>query len=285
MLFYDSDRIKILKDILPFLNESSGSVFVIKYGGAAMKDLTFVESFVQDVLLLRSLGIKPVIVHGGGPFINDWLNKLDIVPKFHNGLRITDSDTIKIVEMVLSGQVNKYLVSLFNKYDALAVGLSGKDANFINCIPLFPELNNFVAKVNTIDTSILNLLVSHNYIPIISSIACSDQGYTYNINADSVAGAVAGALKADKLFLLTDTPGIMKDINDISSVIRFLSIDEISNLKNNKIINGGMIPKVDACICALKEGVHKSYIIDGRLKHSLLYEIFTNTETGTILTY
>lgn len=284
MLPYNSNYIKILNELVPIIHTYYNSIFVIKYGGAAMKDLDFIEGFIHDILLLHSLGIKPVIIHGGGPLINDWLSRLDIIPKFHNGLRVTDRQTMEVVEMVLCGKVNKFLVSLFNRNNAIAVGLSGKDAKLITCQSLFPHSDNFVAEVKNINIDILRLLLSSKYIPIISSTSCDDKGDTYNINADSVAGAIASYLKAEKLFLLTDTPGIMHDLYDNSSLIQEIDCDQVDILKKSGVIQGGMVPKVDSCVSALHQGVKHAYILDGRSKHSILYELFTNEKKGTRIT-
>nr|QCI04766.1 acetylglutamate kinase [Bornetia secundiflora] len=286
MLKNNFDRINVLKDLLPMIKKSSGLRIVIKYGGAAMQDLSVVSLVLEDILTLYYLGIQPIIVHGGGPSINFWLNKLNIEPKFHNGLRVTDYRTMEIVEMVLSGKVNNQLVALLNKSSSLAVGLSGKDSNLIRCSALYPfsDSDNFVGKVVDVNTGLLEILLSNNYIPVIASVACDQSGETYNINADSFAGSVASALKADKLFLLTDAPGIMADINDTSSVIKDLDLQTIIALQDSNIITGGMIPKIDACISSLKNGVKATHIIDGRFKHSLLYEIFTDTRIGSMIT-
>nr|QCI08411.1 acetylglutamate kinase [Ptilothamnion sphaericum] len=281
MLFKNSDRIKVLNEIIPLISDYSGSIFVVKYGGAAMTDNSFVNGFVQDILLLYNLGIKIVIVHGGGPLINDWLNKLNIVPKFNNGLRVTDRKTMEVVEMVLCGKVNKYLVALFNRNSPIAVGLSGKDASLIIGEPIFSCSENFVAEVKQINSEVLDILLSNNYIPVIASTACNIKGDTYNINADIAAGSIASSLKAQKLFLLTDTPGIMYDVLDDSSIINNISCTQIDLLKEKDIIKGGMIPKVNSCVSALYNGVRSAYIINGKLQHSLLYELFTDYKTGT----
>nr|QCI04207.1 acetylglutamate kinase [Anotrichium furcellatum] len=286
MIVDSFDRIEFLHSILPFIKKYSGSVFVIKYGGAAMRNLSDVSLVVEDILFLYYLGIKPVVIHGGGPFINDWLIKVNIEPKFHEGLRITDSATMEIVQMVLSGKVNKQLVSVFNKNSKknLAVGLSGHDACLVQAEPLFNLPDNFIGRVTGVNTEIIQLLFDSNYIPIIASTGVDNLGQSYNINADTVAGVIAGSLKAQKLFLLTDSPGIMYDINDHSSVIKNLNFQIIEDLKAKNIINGGMIPKSNACLEALNHGVDSAHIIDGRLKHSLLYEVFTEDRLGSMIT-
>nr|QCI05343.1 acetylglutamate kinase [Compsothamnion thuyoides] len=284
MNFSNFDRIEYLNSILPYVKEYSGSIFVIKYGGSAMEDLSSISNVINDILFLYYLGIKPVIIHGGGPLINNWLKKLNIEPQFLDGLRITDDKTMEVVQMVLCGHVNKNLVSLFNSNGNLAVGLSGQDSNLIQCESKFHTLNNYIGKVTCINSHIINLLLSNNYIPIIASVGLDKNGQSYNINADTVAGEIAISLKANKLILLTDAPGIMGDINKYSTLIKILKVDELFKLKEKKVISGGMIPKVESCINALNHHVNSAHIIDGRLSHSLLYEIFTQDRSGSMIT-
>lgn len=276
-------RVQVLIEALPFIQQFSGRTVVIKYGGSTMKNEKLKNEIINDILFLSLVGIKPVLVHGGGPIINSWLQKLDIEPKFENGIRVTDQKTMEIVEMVLVGKINKDLVTLLNKNNSCAIGLSGKDGNLIKASRLFDMDNNFVGKVNSVNTQLLNLLLNENYIPIIASTAADDQGQAYNINADTVAGAIAAALKAEKLILLTDTPGIMYNINDNSTLVSHLNIEDACQLKNKDIIIGGMIPKIDCCINALRSSVKSAHIIDGRIEHALLLEIFTSEGIGSMI--
>ncbi|CCP38098.1 acetylglutamate kinase (plastid) [Chondrus crispus] len=276
-------RVQVLIEALPFIQQFSGRIVVIKYGGSTMKNERLKKEIINDILFLSLVGIKPVLVHGGGPIINSWLHKLDIEPKFEKGIRVTDQKTMEIVEMVLVGKINKDLVTLLNKNNNCAIGLSGKDGNLIKASRLFDMDNNFVGKVNSVNIQLLNLLLNENYIPIIASTAADDQGQAYNINADTVAGAIAAALKAEKLILLTDTPGIMYNIHDNSTLVSHLNIEDAYQLKNKDIIIGGMIPKIDCCINALRSNVKSAHIIDGRIEHALLLEIFTSEGIGSMI--
>nr|YP_009332858.1 acetylglutamate kinase [Membranoptera tenuis]AKL79114.1 acetylglutamate kinase [Membranoptera tenuis] len=278
------DRFSSLIEMLPLIKEYSGCTFVIKYGGAAMESILLQSAVIKDICFLYSMGIKIILVHGGGPFINNWLTKLDIKTIFKDGIRITDSKTMEIVEMVLVGKVNKQLVALFNQNKVSSIGLSGKDANLIISSPLFESSDNLVGKIDTINTEILQLLLNNNYIPIIASVGMGINNQTHNINADTVAGCIAQSLKADKLILLTDTEGILLDINDSSSLIKELNLDDINQLRQKLIISGGMIPKVDCCIAALKSNVKSAHIINGRIQHALLHEIFTKDRIGSMIT-
>nr|QCI07346.1 acetylglutamate kinase [Leiomenia cribrosa] len=278
-------KIEFLSQILPFIKKLSGRIIVIKYGGAAMKNDDLTSKVLDNVLLLSSIGVKVVLVHGGGPMINHWLKKCNIEPKFYNGIRITDEDTMEIVEMVLVGKVNKKLVSMLNTKKQCAVGLSGKDGNLAIASRLFKSEENFVGEINAIDIKVLNLLIKNNYIPIIASIAADKNGQTYNINADTFAGILADALSAEKLVFLTDIPGIMYDINDIGTLIKSINIDKIKELKEEKIISGGMIPKVDCCINAVKGNVKSAHIIDGKVHNGILLELFTNERIGSMITF
>jgi len=283
-MFKNSSYIQCLNEFVPFIKKLYGHTIVIKYGGAAMKDSILERQVINNIVFLRSLGIKVVLVHGGGPMINSWLKRLDIEPQFENGIRITNSETMEIVEMVLVGQVNKHLVNLFNQEQTIAVGLSGKDGKLIVASHLLPHSNNLVGRVDRVNTQILNLLLNSNYIPVIASVASDQNGITYNINADTVAGSIAQALQADKLILLTDTPGIMLDVTSPSSLQKILNIERIEDLFNKGIIVGGMIPKVECCIKALKNKVKSTHIIDGRVQDSLLLELLTNERLGTKIT-
>lgn len=261
-----------------------GSIFVIKYGGSAMKDPLIQSSVVQDISLLCSLGVKIVLVHGGGYLINFWLDKMNINPIFNNGVRVTDSETIEIVEMVLSGKINKNLVSLFNIAQTPAVGLSGKDADLITALPFFSDIESFTGKVDKVNVEVLKSLLSNNLLPIVSSIACDKDGKTYNINADMVASYIASSIKAEKLIFITDIPGILADITNESSLIKKLDSFALNELKFRGIIKQGMIPKVDSCLYSINNLVKSAHIIDGKSKYSLLYEVLTHERIGSMIT-
>lgn len=279
----DFQRVQVLSEALPFIQKFSGRTIVIKYGGSAMQDQVLKNKVIEDILFLSYIGLKPVLVHGGGPMINSWLKKLNIKTKFEHGVRVTDLPTMEIVEMVLVGQVNQELVALINKKKGKAIGLSGKDAQLITATQFFDQKDNFVGKIHHVNSGIINLLIQQGYIPVIASVAASIEGQSYNINADTVAGAIAAELKAEKLVLLTDTLGILMDINDPKTLIRSLDTIKVNDLKKKKIISGGMIPKVDCCVQAIKYGVSSAHIIDGRVEHALLLEILTKDGIGSML--
>nr|AXF36099.1 acetylglutamate kinase [Gracilariopsis tenuifrons] len=278
------ERARVLSDALPFIQRFYGRTIVVKYGGAAMKNLQLKSKVIEDILFLSYIGIRIVIVHGGGPMINHWLKKIDIEPRFLNGVRITDKATMEVVEMVLVGKVNKDLVTLLNRSCSVAVGLSGKDANLITASSLFiNQIDNYTGKVEKVNVKIIDLLLDQGYIPVIASVAADLNGQAYNINADTVAGSIAEHLRAEKLVLLTDMPGIMKDINSPSTLIKYLDIKELQKLKKDQVIVGGMIPKVDCCIRALQNNVNAAHIIDGSVEHALLLEILTSDGIGSML--
>ncbi len=276
-------RVKILSESLPYIQEFAGRTVVIKYGGAAMKDSTLKDTVMRDIVLLACIGIRPVVVHGGGPEINTWLGKLGIEPQFKDGLRVTDAPTMDVVEMVLVGRVNKEIVAMINQAGGNAVGLCGKDGKLITARPSEKEGVGFVGEVNMIRPAIIDTLSSQDYIPVVSSVAADDAGQAYNINADTVAGEIAAALGAQKLILLTDTSGILKDYKDPSTLISELSISEARNLINEGIVAGGMIPKVECCVRSLAQGVRAAHIIDGRVPHALLLEILTDMGIGSMI--
>ena len=279
----DFQRVHVLSEALPFIQEFYDSIIVVKYGGSVMQNNILKRKVAEDILLLSYIGMKLVVIHGGGPTINFWLNKLNINTRFKNGVRVTDKATMEIVEMALIGKVNQELVALINSREGKAIGLSGKDAKLITASRYFNDINNFVGKIETVNSDIVNLLVDEGYIPVIASVAVGIDGQSYNINADTVAGAIAADLSAEKLILLTDTPGIMENINQPNSLFRLLSCSQIEKLKKQKIIAGGMIPKVNCCIEAIKSGVKSAHIIDGRVEHALLLEILTKDGIGSML--
>ncbi len=279
----EATRVRVLSEALPYIQQFAGRTIVIKYGGAAMKDSSLKDQVIRDVVFMACVGLRPVVVHGGGPEINIWLSKLNIEPQFKNGLRVTDAPTMEVVEMVLVGKVNKELVALINQAGGKAVGLCGKDANLIKARPADAEGVGFVGEVTSIDTAILESLVQSGYIPIVSSVAADNTGQAYNINADTVAGEIAAALGAEKLILLTDTAGILRDYHDPSTLIPKVDISEARKLIDDGVVSGGMIPKVNCCVRSLAQGVKAAHIIDGRVPHALLLEIFTDAGIGSMI--
>ena len=279
----EATRVRVLSEALPYIQQFSGRIVVVKYGGAAMKDSALKDRVVRDVVFLACVGLRPVIVHGGGPEINSWLDKLGIEPQFNNGLRVTDAPTMDVVEMVLVGWVNKEIVSLINQAGGSAVGLCGKDGNLIKARPEGREGIGFVGEVSTLDVRILESLLKDGYIPVVSSVAADENGQAYNINADTVAGEIAAALGAEKLILLTDTAGILEDYKDPSTLLYKLDIQQARELIAKGVVSGGMIPKVNCCVRSLAQGVKAAHIIDGRIPHALLLEIFTDSGIGSMI--
>ncbi len=277
----------VLVEALPYIRDFEGKTVVIKYGGAAMEDPTLRRSTAEDIVLMRYVGMNPVVVHGGGPEINRRLQQLNIEAKFHNGLRITDADTISVVEMVLAGTINKDIVSLINACGGTAVGISGKDGNLLHAQKIQMEDGADIGQVGEIVAChyhIVSVLCNAGMIPVIAPLATDPRGGTWNVNADTAAGEIAAAISAEKLVFLTDTPGILRDQEDQSTLIHHLNYREIKELTARKIIRGGMMPKVEACLKALDYGVSKAHIIDGRVPHALLLEIFTDQGLGTLIT-
>ena len=290
-----SKKIDILIEALPYISRFNGSIVVIKYGGNAMINEDLKKSVMQDVLLMKSVGIKPIIVHGGGPFITEMLDQMQIESHFEQGLRVTDEATMKIVEMVLAGQVNKDIVNHFNKLGGNAVGLSGKDGKLISAKKKYLKETTeagevkladigYVGEVEKVNTQLIDMLLDSDFVPVISSIGVDEEGQTYNINADYVAGEIAAAIDADKFILLTDTPGVLKDPENKDSLISEMNTDEASDLIESRVINGGMVPKVECCLFALENGIQQAHIVDGRIKHSLLLELFFDAGIGTMFT-
>lgn len=279
----DATRVRVLSEALPYIQRFAGRIIVVKYGGAAMKDSNLKEKVIRDIVFLSCVGLRPVVVHGGGPEINSWLDKLGIEPQFKNGLRVTDAATMDVVEMVLVGRVNKEIVSLINQAGGSAVGLCGKDGNLVKARPQGDEGIGFVGEVSAMNPRLIEALVKDGYIPVISSVAADDDGQAYNINADTVAGEIAAALGAEKLILLTDTPGILENYKDPSTLIAKLDIQQARKLIESGIVGGGMIPKVNCCVRSLAQGVKASHIIDGRIPHALLLEIFTDAGIGSMI--
>jgi acetylglutamate kinase len=279
----EATRVRVLSEALPYIQQFAGRTVVVKYGGAAMKDSTLKDKVIRDVVFLSCVGLRPIVVHGGGPEINSWLDKLGIEPQFKNGLRVTDAPTMDVVEMVLVGRVNKEIVALINRAGGGAVGLCGKDGNLFTARPQGQADIGFVGEVCSVNIKILNTLVNSGYIPVVSSVGADETGQAYNINADTVAGEIAAAMGAEKLILLTDTPGILKDYKDPSTLIPKVDIQEARELIANGVVGGGMIPKVSCCVRSLAQGVRAAHILDGRIPHALLLEIFTDVGIGTMI--
>jgi acetylglutamate kinase len=286
-----SDRAAILVEALPYIREFHGKTIVIKYGGNAMVNDELKANVMQDVALMKFVGINVVIVHGGGPEITGFLKKLGKESSFVSGLRVTDEETVEVAEMVLAGKINSEIVTLLNRRGLRAVGLSGKDADLILAEKKLATVYEGgektkvdigqVGKVKQVNIQIVNDLISQGYVPVIAPIGVGEDGESYNINADYVAADIAGALKAEKLLLLTDTEGVYKNFEDKSSFISTLKADEARQFIKSGVISGGMIPKVEACLRAIDKGTNKAYIIDGRLPHSIILELFTETGLGT----
>ena len=274
-------KANVLIEALHYIKEFHGKTIVIKYGGNAMIDEELKENVILDIVLMKYVGMNPVIIHGGGPDISNMMKRVGKESQFVDGLRVTDEETMEIVEMVL-GRINKGIVSLINQHGAKAVGLSGKDGGLIAAEKLRTDVDiGFVGKVTRIDPHLIDVLDEKGFVPVISSIGVGSQGQTFNINADSVAGEIAAALKAEKLMMLTDVRGIMEDQDDPNTLISTLKISTIESLIESGVISGGMLPKVEACTTALRGDVNKTHIIDGRISHSLLLEIFTESGIGT----
>ncbi len=278
------EKAEILVEALPYIKEFYGRKVVIKYGGAAMIDCELKQKVMQDIVLMKYVGMHPIVVHGGGPEINNMLDRLDIKVQFVDGLRVTDHATMEIVEMVLGGKVNKEIVAGINANGGKAVGISGKDGGLIKAAPLDNKNQlGLVGQVESINPGIIETVIENGYIPVIAPIGVSEDQQTYNINADLVAAAIAVAIKADKLVLLTDVPGLLKDPADPGSLISILKLSEVDSYKEKGIIGGGMLPKVDCCTRSVQGGVGRTHIIDGRVPHSILLEIFTDQGIGTMV--
>ena len=282
---------EVLIEALPYIRHFYDRQIVIKYGGAAMEDDRLIHSVMQDIVLMKYVGIRPIIVHGGGPRITAWMDKIGKVPEFVQGLRVTDAETVEIAEMVL-GSINKEIVSRINQHGGKAIGLSGKDANLIlaekeetqirdeNGATIDVDLG-FVGKIIGVNTESVTALDKAGYVPVITPIGVGVEGQTYNINADTMAGEIASAFQAEKLIMLTDTRGILRDLSDEASLIPTIRMREVDEFIKEGFIAGGMLPKVEACTTALIGGVYKTHIIDGRIPHSLLLEVFTEGGIGT----
>jgi len=279
----NNTRAQVLIDALPYIQKYNNKVVVIKYGGNAMQSEELKQAVMSDIVLLSLIGIKVVLVHGGGPEINSMLDKVGIESKFIGGLRYTDKETAEIVQMVLAGKVNKSLVALLQQHGGKAVGLCGIDAKMLIAKKVDSEVDlGYVGEVSEIDPSIILDTLNNGYIPVVATVSADEDGNVYNINADTAAASIAAALKAENLILMTDVKGLLKDKDDESTLIPIVNVSEVNILKKKGIIKGGMIPKTDCCVEAVRRGVSRSFIIDGRIEHSILIEMFSNEGIGTM---
>ncbi len=277
----NAQKAEIIAHALPHIQKYRKKIVVVKYGGNAMINEELKEAVMRDLVLLTTVGIKVVLVHGGGPAINKTLDKMNIESKFADGLRVTDRETIDVVQMVLAGKVNKDLACQIGNYGGHAIGLSGMDGNMLKCRPL-DNTHGYVGEITDINMDAVNEILNNSWIPVISTIGYDEEGNCYNINADTAAAAIAGALKAEALVSMTDIAGLLRDKNDDSTLIHRVYISDTPALIAEGIISGGMIPKIDSMTQALRQGVKKAFIIDGRVPHSILMELLTDEGMGTM---
>ena len=276
------EKAHVLAEAMPYIREFSGKTVVIKYGGHAMSDPALSDLFAADVVLMRLVGMNPVVVHGGGPQISDLMRRLGKEPEFVDGLRVTDAESVDIVRMALVGKVNREIVAALNQHGSLAVGLSGEDAGLIK-VEMRDERLGFVGDVTSIDASIVQKLCNEELIPVIATVGVDELGQAYNINADTVAGAIALAMQAEKLVYLTDVHGVYADYPDESSLVTGIDAAGLEDLLATGKADGGMIPKLESCLAALRGGVRRAHILDGRIPHALLLEFFTREGIGTMV--
>ena len=281
-VFSPERRAGVLVETLPYITRFAGRVVVVKFGGNAMESDELADQFAQDIVLMHSVGIKPVVVHGGGPQIGDLVERLGLSTEFKDGQRVTDKETLEIAQMVLIGKVNTDIVSNINVHSPIAVGLSGGDSKLIEATQRDSSLG-YVGDVVKINPSIVDCLMEENLIPVISTIGTDSNGQAYNINSDTVAAALAGSLKAERLLYLTDVEGLLEDVSDPESKISKIGISSLNDLIEKGIVKSGMIPKAQACIDAIKEGVASAHMVDGRIPHVLLLELFTDAGIGTMV--
>ncbi len=275
-------RAEILTQALPYIQKYHNKIIVIKYGGNAMISEDLKMQVMEDIVLLSLIGVKPVLVHGGGPEISEMLKKVGKESKFVDGLRVTDKETAEIVQMVLAGKINKHLVNILGEFGGSAIGISGIDAHLIEA-EVKDERLGFVGEVTKVNVQPIIDLLEKDYIPVVSTVGCDNEGNAYNINADTAASFIAGALKAQRLITMTDIPGILRDVNDPESLIKKVNTQEARQLFEDGVISGGMIPKVQCCIDAVEMGVHKVTILDGRVPHAVLLELLTDEGAGTMV--
>ncbi len=275
-------RADLLVEALPYIQRFRGRVVVVKFGGSAMVHPTLADSFAEDIVLMRSVGIRPVVVHGGGPQISELMERLGMVPEFRDGQRVTNAETVDVARMVLVGKVNREIVSAINLHGPLAVGVSGEDAGLIVAGARHPDLG-FVGDVHAVNPAILERLLAEELIPVVSTIGADETGQAYNINADAVAGALAEALGAEKLIYLTDVEGLLGDLADPSSLISRIDAPALQAMMDQGTLTGGMIPKIAACLQAVGHGVGSAHLLDGRLPHVVLLELFSDAGVGTMI--
>lgn len=280
-------RARMLIEALPYIQQLNGKTIVVKYGGAAMLNPDLTHKIMEDITLLKFVGMNPILVHGGGPDINQMLTKLEVEPRFVDGIRVTDDTTMKVVQMVLTGKINKDIVAVLNGMGANAIGLCGIDGNILKAEKA-PAINGVdlgnVGRITDVNTDLLKKLSNDLYIPVIAPIGVGETGESYNINADTAAGAIAAALEAEKLIFLTDTDGVRTDEDDPDSLMYVATKDAIQQMINDGQIVGGMLPKVNSCLTALENGVHRTHILNGTIPHPILLEIFSNSGIGTMVT-
>ncbi len=280
--FSNAQRAEVLTQALPYIKKYTGKVVVVKYGGNAMINEHLKEQVMEDIVLLWLIGVKVVLVHGGGPEINDLMNRLGKKAEFIDGLRVTDKETVEIVQMVLAGKVNKTLVTLLETKGGKAMGISGMDGRLIEAKMKDAKLG-YVGAITNVNIAPVTDLLEKGYIPVVSTIGCDADGNVYNINGDTAAAHIAGAINAERLIMMTDITGVLRDRDDPSTLITNISVEYAEQLKKEGIISGGMIPKIDCCIEAIRHGVHNVTIMDGRIPHSILMELLTNEGAGTLV--
>ena len=280
--FSNSQRAQVLAEALPYIRQYNGKVIVVKYGGNAMVNEELKQQVMEDIVLLHLIGVKIVLVHGGGPEISDLMKRLGMEPKFVDGLRVTDKETVDLVQMVLAGKVNKTLVNLLEMQGGKAMGISGMDGRLIEASPKDPRLG-FVGNIDRVNIDPVTDLLEKGYIPVVSTVGCDDKGNTYNINGDTAAAYIASALHAERLIMMTDIAGILLDKNDPTTLIPELTVSEAKKLFDTGVISGGMIPKVKCCVDAVEHGVDNVIIMDGCVPHSILMELLTNEGAGTMV--
>ena len=283
MAINHEERAQILVEALPYIQHYYNKIIVVKYGGNAMVSPELQKAVMDDIVLLRLIGVKVVLVHGGGPEISDMLRRVGKESKFVDGLRVTDEETAELVQMVLAGKVNKNLVNLLQNAGGKAIGLSGMDGHIIEA-KMQDERLGYVGEITKINTAPILDLLEKGYIPVVSTIGCDGENHVYNINADTAAARIAGALKSENLILMTDIKGVLRDKDDPETLISRIYVSEVPQLMSEGIIQGGMIPKMDCCVDAIRRGVKQACIIDGRVPHSILIETLTNAGIGTMLT-
>ncbi len=284
MQISNAGRAQVLVQALPYIQTHAGRTVVVKYGGSAMVDESLKDAVMSDIVLMQLVGIRVVVVHGGGKEISAMLRKIGKESRFVDGMRCTDRETIDVVQMVLAGKVNKDLVQLLERHGGRSVGLCGLDGGMLTAEKLEAEEDlGYVGSITKVDASVIRQSAENGYIPVISTVAGGENGEVYNINADTAAARIASELKAEKLILMTDVRGLLRDKNDESTLIPAVNVSDVPNLRNQGIIDGGMIPKIECCADAVRRGVERAHIIDGRIPHSILIELFTNEGIGTML--